>query len=214
LLALPFLRPRSGGFHLLCVPVLSPARESERRLRSGGIVARGKLHRDSRETRSIVSADDELLFLSSRPKQPVFLFRAAFWRDGLRSGGIVAKLQLHSNHWESQPTVPVAPSSRDIPSSSVPESAAMAVYHVYVLCSSSGVLYTGVTNHLERRIAEHKQKLTPGFTQEYGVTRLVYLEPYGDIRNAIAREKQIKRWRREKKLALIRTLNPKFRDLS
>jgi len=88
------------------------------------------------------------------------------------------------------------------------------VYHAYILASASGVLYTGVTNHLERRIKEHQEKLYRGFTKEYDVTRLVYFQPFGDIRDAIGREKQIKRWRREKKLALIRGMNPKFRDLS
>jgi len=90
----------------------------------------------------------------------------------------------------------------------------MAIYHVYILASASGVLYTGVTNHLERRILEHKQKLLEGFASKYDVTRLVYLEPFGQIKNAIRREKQIKAWRREKKLALIRVSNPQFRDLS
>ena len=90
----------------------------------------------------------------------------------------------------------------------------MALYHIYILANPSGVLYTGVTNHLECRVAQHKQKLQSGFTKKYEVVRLVYFEAYGDIRNAISREKQIKRWRREKKLALIRTVNPKFLDLS
>ena len=94
------------------------------------------------------------------------------------------------------------------------ESAAMAVYHVYNLASATGVLYTGVTNHLERRVVEHKQHSYQGFTAKYGVSRLVFFEPYGEVRNAISREKQIKRWRREKKLALIRGMNPKLRDLS
>ena len=88
------------------------------------------------------------------------------------------------------------------------------VYHVYILSSASGVLYTGVTNHLERRVTEHKRELCAGFTERYKVTRLVYFEGFGDVRDAITREKQIKRWRREKKLALIRGINPKFRDLS
>jgi putative endonuclease len=88
------------------------------------------------------------------------------------------------------------------------------VYHLYILASATGVLYTGVTNHLDRRLAEHKLKLNSGFAEKYDVTRLVYFEAYGDVRNAIAREKQIKCWRREKKLALIRKLNPQFRDLS
>ena len=90
----------------------------------------------------------------------------------------------------------------------------MALYHVYILANPSGVLYTGITNHLERRVAQHKQQLLSGFTKKYEVVRLVYFEAYGDIRNAISREKQIKRWRREKKLALIRNVNPKFLDLS
>jgi putative endonuclease len=89
----------------------------------------------------------------------------------------------------------------------------MAVFHVYILCSANGVLYTGVTNNLERRVSEHKQKLVAGFTRRNDVSRLVYFEPFADVRDAIAREKQIKRWRWEKKLALIRTTNPRFEDL-
>ena len=88
------------------------------------------------------------------------------------------------------------------------------VYHVYILASATGVLYVGVTNHLERRIAQHKEKRLPGFTKRYSISRLVYFEPFGDVRNAIAREKEIKCWRREKKVALIRSMNPTFRDLS
>ena len=87
------------------------------------------------------------------------------------------------------------------------------VYHVYILASLNGVLYTGVTNNLERRVMEHKQELC-GFTKRYEVTRLVYFEDFADVRDAISREKQIKGWRREKKLGLIRRMNPKFRDLS
>ena len=87
-------------------------------------------------------------------------------------------------------------------------------FYVYILASASGVLYTGVTSGLERRVGQHKQGLCDGFTKEYEVKRLVYFEGFGDVRNAISREKQIKRWRREKKLALIRRMNPKFRDLS
>jgi len=90
----------------------------------------------------------------------------------------------------------------------------MAVYHVYILASASGVFYTGVTNFLERRVREHKQKLIDGFTKKYDVTRLVYFESHGQPRSAIHREKRINIWRREKKLALIRSMNPKFRDLS
>ncbi len=102
---------------------------------------------------------------------------------------------------------------RDIPLPHVPQSANV-VYHVYILANPTGVLYTGVTNYLERRVAQHKQKLIPGFTKKYDVARLVYFETFGDVRNAISREKQIKGWRREKKLALIRKLNSTFRDLS
>ena len=87
-------------------------------------------------------------------------------------------------------------------------------YHVYVMASASGVLYIGVTGHLETRTLQHKQKITEGFTSRYNVTRLVYFETFGDIRNAIAREKQLKRWRREKKVALIERMNPTWRDLS
>ena len=90
----------------------------------------------------------------------------------------------------------------------------MGVYHIYILCSASGVLYTGVTNDLECRVIQHRTKAVRGFTQRYDVTRLVYFEPYSDIRRAIEREKEIKGWRREKKIALIRRMNPKFRDLS
>ncbi len=76
------------------------------------------------------------------------------------------------------------------------------------------MLYTGVTNFLERRVRQHKEKRVEGFTKRYDVTRLVYYEPHGQIKPAISREKQIKSWRREKKLALIRRMNPKMRDLS
>jgi putative endonuclease len=88
------------------------------------------------------------------------------------------------------------------------------VYHVYILASASGVLYTGVTNGLERRVVQHKEELCEGFTKKYEVKRLVYFEGFGDVRDAISREKQIKGWRREKKLALIRGMNAKVRDLS
>ncbi|HLE73685.1 MAG TPA: GIY-YIG nuclease family protein [Anaerolineales bacterium] len=87
-------------------------------------------------------------------------------------------------------------------------------YFVYVMASYSGTLYTGVTNDLERRVAEHKQGLTPGFTRKYGVSRLLYYEEFGDIYEAIAREKEIKKWRREKKVALFEETNPRWLDLS
>ena len=88
------------------------------------------------------------------------------------------------------------------------------VYTVYILSSATGVLYIGVTNHLHRRIAEHRNKQLPGFARDYHVDRLVYFETFADVRSAIAREKQLKSWRREKKLALIRSINPQFTDFS
>ena len=86
-------------------------------------------------------------------------------------------------------------------------------YYVY-LASLSGTLYIGITNNLERRMVEHKKGLIPGFTKQYGVYRLVYFEVYSDVRNAIRREKQLKGWRREKKVALIRGANPGWKDLA
>ena len=87
-------------------------------------------------------------------------------------------------------------------------------YFVYIMTSSTGTLYTGMTDNLARRVYEHKHKLSQGFTVRYNVNRLVYIESFGDVREAIAREKQIKSWRRSKKLALIRQSNPKWEDLS
>jgi putative endonuclease len=88
------------------------------------------------------------------------------------------------------------------------------VYTVYILANATGVLYIGVTGHVDRRIAERRNKQVPGFTRDYEVDGLVYFEAFGDVRSAIAREKQLKAWRREKKLALIRSVNPEFADLS
>jgi putative endonuclease len=81
------------------------------------------------------------------------------------------------------------------------------------MASRSRTLYIGVTNNLERRVREHKQHFVPGFTSRYRVERLVYYAACNDIRAAIQREKQIKGWRREKKIALIRSMNPGWRDL-
>lgn len=90
----------------------------------------------------------------------------------------------------------------------------MRDYYVYIMSNVSRTLYVGVTNDLERRVYEHKQKLIDGFTRRYNLTMLVYLETTPEITSAIAREKEIKRWRREKKTALIETLNPEWQDLS
>ena len=87
-------------------------------------------------------------------------------------------------------------------------------YYVYILASISGTLYLGITNNLERRMVEHKEGLISGFTKQYGVHRLVYFEVYSDVRNAVAREKQLKGWRREKKISLIEKDNPHWKDLS
>jgi putative endonuclease len=78
----------------------------------------------------------------------------------------------------------------------------------------SRTLYVGVTNDLQRRVYEHKQKLTPGFTRKYNLTLLVYFETTSDIRAALTREKQIKGWLRAKKVALIESINPNWLDLS
>jgi putative endonuclease len=86
--------------------------------------------------------------------------------------------------------------------------------YVYILASKSGVLYVGVTNRLSRRTIEHRQKLADGFTKKYNVTRLVHRQRFGDIRSAIAREKQIKGWLRSKKVALIESTNPGWIDLA
>jgi putative endonuclease len=75
-------------------------------------------------------------------------------------------------------------------------------------------LYTGVTDDLMRRVAEHRQKRVPGFTRTYDITRLVYFEAADDVRSAIQREKQIKGWVRAKKLAPIESANSQWRDLS
>jgi putative endonuclease len=87
-------------------------------------------------------------------------------------------------------------------------------YYVYVMTNRSGTLYIGVSNDLVRRVHEHKTKCVKGFTAKYNLTQLVYYEAGSDIREAIAREKQLKGWRRSKKLALINSSNPKWNDLS
>ena len=90
----------------------------------------------------------------------------------------------------------------------------MASYYVCILTNKSKTLYTGVTNDLERRIYEHQNKLVPGFTIQYNISRLVFFEATPNVRAAIAREKQIKGWTRRKKIALIESTNPRWRDLS
>ncbi len=88
------------------------------------------------------------------------------------------------------------------------------MFYVYILTNfTNTVLYIGVTNDLERRIYEHKNKLVEGFTSKYNVTKLVYYEGFSRITDAITREKQLKKWARDKKIFLIKTVNPEFKDL-
>lgn len=87
-------------------------------------------------------------------------------------------------------------------------------YYVYILASKiGGTLYIGVTNDLIRRVAEHKLQLIESFTKEYGVVKLVYFEQFDDPENAIKREKRLKKWMRDWKIALIEKDNPDWNDL-
>ncbi|MEX2160678.1 MAG: GIY-YIG nuclease family protein [Anaerolineales bacterium] len=87
-------------------------------------------------------------------------------------------------------------------------------FYVYILASDSGTLYVGITNDIEGRVYQHKFGLVRGFTKKYAVKKLLYFEEFGDVYLAIAREKEIKRWRREKKIALFEKSNPGWVDLS
>jgi putative endonuclease len=87
-------------------------------------------------------------------------------------------------------------------------------YYVYIMSSQRRVLYIGITSGIERRVFQHKAHTFGGFTAKYNVTNLVYFERYGSVMKAIRREKELKNWRREKKIDLIESSNPKWRDLS
>jgi len=88
-------------------------------------------------------------------------------------------------------------------------------FYVYILTNwNDTVMYIGMTNNLERRLYEHKNKLVEGFTQKYNVSKLVYYEHGTDVHAVIAREKEIKKWRREKKNNLVTSMNPTWKDLS
>ena len=90
----------------------------------------------------------------------------------------------------------------------------MNYYFVYILANKkNGVLYIGVTNNLKRRIYEHKHDLIKGFTNKYKVHSLVFYEVHNDIKYAIFREKQIKKWKRQWKIDLIEKENPQWQDL-
>ena len=90
----------------------------------------------------------------------------------------------------------------------------MKTYYLYILASRTGTLYTGITSNLKQRIYEHKTERIPGFTSRYKVNRLLYVESFSTPKAAIQREKQVKSWRREKKVQLIDSTNPKWNDLS
>lgn len=87
-------------------------------------------------------------------------------------------------------------------------------FYVYILASYSGTLYIGITNNLLRRLSEHKTGQVDGFTKRYGCKKLVYYEYFTDVKAALSREKEIKKWRRNKKHNLIKSINPHWRDLS
>ncbi len=87
-------------------------------------------------------------------------------------------------------------------------------YHVYIMSNQSRTLYVGVTNNVKARVWQHKMKIIEGFTSRYNIGSLVYVESFRDVWSAIAREKQIKRWSRAKKLRLIMAENPDWHDLS
>ena len=87
-------------------------------------------------------------------------------------------------------------------------------YYVYILTNwSNKVLYVGVTNNIRRRLYEHQQGIFEGFTKKYHVHKLVYVEQFGEVRDAIAREKQIKGWSREKKDQLVESVNPNWNEI-
>ena len=91
----------------------------------------------------------------------------------------------------------------------------MRTFYVYMMTNkTNGVLYTGVTNDLWRRVAEHQEGLIAGFTKKYKIKKLVYYEDWQSIRDAIEREKRIKGWTRRKKNDLIESLNATWKDLS
>ena len=87
-------------------------------------------------------------------------------------------------------------------------------YYVYIMASKSRVLYVGITGFLFSRVLQHKGGQFEGFTKRYRITRLVYYEPFQYVKNAIARETEIKKWNRAKKIALIERLNPAWEDLA
>lgn len=100
--------------------------------------------------------------------------------------------------------------SRGKPNASIMEKQ----YYVYIMTNKSNTLYTGVTNNLERRIYEHKDKIMEGFTKKYNINKLIYYQEFNNPEDAIAAEKKIKGWTRKKKIELIKSINSAFRDLA
>jgi len=90
----------------------------------------------------------------------------------------------------------------------------MNQYYVYIMTNKSKTLYIGITNDLSRRVYEHKQKLVDGFTKKYNIDKLIYYEITNDVNTALEREKQLKRWRRWKKIKFIECMNSDWKDLS
>ena len=90
----------------------------------------------------------------------------------------------------------------------------MRDYYVYIMTNSVRTIYIGVTNDLTRRVYEHKHKLIDGFTKKYNITYLIYYETTDDVEAARVREKQLKGWRRDRKIALIEASNPQWKDMS
>lgn len=93
-------------------------------------------------------------------------------------------------------------------------SAARPTFWVYIMTNYSGTLYIGMTNNLERCIWVHRHGTVEGFTSKYRISTLVHAEQFPEVRDAIAREKQLKKWSREKKVALVQAANPEWRDLA
>ncbi len=87
-------------------------------------------------------------------------------------------------------------------------------YYVYIMTNRSKTLYTGMTGHVRQRVWQHKNHVNDGFTAKYKIDRLVYYERFADVRAAISREKEIKGWLRMKKMKLIVSMNPEWKDLA
>ena len=90
----------------------------------------------------------------------------------------------------------------------------MKTFYTYIMASKSGTLYIGMTNNIKRRVHQHKNHQTPGFTGKYNIENLLYVETFSDAMSAIKREKQLKSWSRKKKINLIDTKNPTWLDLA